>query len=350
MLDKSKENDVIMDDLFLKNTNCNLCGSDDFTEYYKQMDRRYLETPRDVFRLVKCNVCGLIYLNPRPTKEYLQKFYPSSFYEPRKLGKQEQRGVLKTIIEKFSLAAILKKQALKEKISVVKRHHSTPGKLLDIGSAAGEFLFAVKKEGWDVLGVDISKSMCDYVFRTYGIPCFNSDINELSVDDLKPSHFNVVTLWATLAHLYDPKRALRLCHRVLKPGGKIVILTSSSDSLEEIWFKRIDRNPIDIPRHLYHFNVRSISQYFKVTGFNCKEIRHFTLNASDRLSVVVNSVVKQIPRKNLLLKIIRFLLLTISMLSGYVLSMLLGMLKRSHTIIVVGEKVNRLELDRYTKV
>ncbi len=136
----------MMDNTFLSSTNCNLCGANDFTEYYKQMDHRYSETPRDVFRLVKCNECGLIYLNPIPTKKYLLNFYPSSFYEPRKLRKQDEKGVLRTI-EKYNLLAILKKQALREKVSTVKRDHCTAGRILDIGAAAGEFLFAMKREG-----------------------------------------------------------------------------------------------------------------------------------------------------------------------------------------------------------
>jgi 2-polyprenyl-3-methyl-5-hydroxy-6-metoxy-1,4-benzoquinol methylase len=308
------------------------------------MDRRYSETPRDVFRLVKCNECGLIYLNPIPTKKYLLNFYPSSFYEPRKLRKQDEKRVLRTIVEKYNLLAILKKQALREKVSTVKRHHCTAGRILDIGAAAGEFLFAMKREGWDVLGVEISKSMCDYVLKTYGIRCINSSIDELSVDDLKTNHFDIVTLWATLAHLYDPKQALTLCHRILKPGGKIIILTSNSDSLEEKWFKSIDKNPIDVPRHLYHFSAISISQYFKVIGFNVKETRYFTLNAADRLTVIVNSIINRIQTNNLVIKAVKYSLLNLSTLCGYMLSMLLRVLKRSHTIVVVvGEKVDRLE-------
>ena len=259
------------------------------------------------------------------------------------MGNRERKGVLRAIVEKFSVVAIFKKQALKEKVSIVKRCHCAPGKILDIGAAAGEFLFAMRKEGWDVLGVEMSNSMSRYVLETYGIDCINSDIDELSVDNLKANHFDAVTLWATLAHLYDPMRTLRLCHQVLKPRGKIVILTSNSDSLEEKWFKGIDRNPIDIPRHLYHFNTKLIIQYFEATGFKVNEIHHFTLNACDRLTVILTSLAKQIRGNNLLIRILRCLLLMISFTSGYVLSTFLAIFRRSHTIIIVGEKVDTLE-------
>ena len=331
----------MMNDCFLESTNCNLCGADDFKEYLEQTDHRYSETPRDVFKLVKCNKCGLIYLNPRPTKEYIQKFYPSSFYEPRKLGNKAKEGTLETIAKIFVLPHILKSKALQEKISIVEKYHSTNGKILDIGSCSAKFLSAMKTKGWDVLGIEISKSMCDYALKTYNINCINSNVTDLGINDLKDNHFDIITLWATLAHIDDPKQALRLCHHALKPGGKVIILTSNADSLEEKWFKKIDRNPIDIPRHLYHFNTRSMSQYFRLTGFSIKEIRYFTLNASDRLTVILNSTINKIPTNNIAIKVVKYSLINISTLCGYMLSMLLCVLKRSHTIVIVGEKAGR---------
>ena len=197
----------------------------------------------------------------------------------------------------------------------------------------------MKTKGWDVLGIEISKSMCDYALNIYDINCINSNITDLGINDLKANHFDTI---ATLAHVDEPKQALRLCHHALKPGGKVVILTSIADSLEEKWFKKIDRNPIDIPRHLYHFNTRSMSQYFKLTGFSIKEIRYFTLNASDRLTVILNSTINKIPTNNFAIKAVKYSLVNMSTLCGYMLSMLLCVLKRSHTIVIVGEKVDRL--------
>jgi len=337
--DESQNSSVVADDLPLENTTCNLCGADDSAVYLEQMDCRYPQTPRHVFRMVKCDKCGLIYLNPRPTEQSMQRFYPESFYEPRKLEKVEETGWLAAVGRTLRRRTISKTLALREKTSIVEKCHSKPGRILDIGSCAGEFLCAMKEKGWDVMGVEVSTSMCDYVLETYDIKCINRGATDLTVDDLKADHFDVITLWATLVHIDDPKRILQLCHSALKPGGKIVILTSNADSLEEKWFAKVDRNPIDIPRHLYHFNTASIRKYFEAVGFDIKKVKHFTLNADDRLASVLCRLIRRIPGKSLPVRIIRYPLIRISRLVGCVFSAILSVAKRSHTIIVVGEKV-----------
>ncbi len=323
----------------MKTTNCNLCGADNFTDYYKQMDYRFLETPRDLFTLVKCNECGLIYLNPRPDKEYLQVFYPDAFYQGRTLDKENRSGLLKRFVDSVDLVTVRRKQAIKEKVSIVINNSPEKvGRILDIGSAAGEFLFAMKKKGWDVMGTEMSATMCEYVQKTYDISCINTDINDLGADELEANSFDVITLWATLEHLYDPKMALKLCHQSLKPGGKIVILVPNANSLEEKLFRKSNPNIIDIPRHFYHFNVESINKYFTDVGFEIEKDLHFTLNASDKFSTIIDSIVGKIPPKNRFLKTIRLLLSNIGLLFGDLIAMFLSLFKRSHSIIVVGRK------------
>lgn len=336
--DESQKSGVVADDLPLESTTCNLCGADDFAAYLEQMDCRYPQTPRHVFRMVKCNKCGLIYLNPRPTEQCMQRFYPDSFYEPRKLEKAAKKGWLDAVGRALRRRTISKALALHEKTSIVERSHSEPGRILDIGSCAGEFLYAMKKKGWDVMGVEVSGAMCEYVLETYDIKCINRGATGLTADDLEADYFDVITLWATLAHIDDPKRVLQLCHSALKPGGKIVILTSNADSIEEKWFAKVDRNPIDIPRHLYHFNITSIRKYFETVGFDVKMVKHFTLNAADRLASILCRLIRRIPGKSLPARVIRYPLIRISRLIGCVFSAILSVLKRSHTIIVVGEK------------
>ena len=101
-----------MNSALMESTNCNLCGIDDFELYLRQKDCRYSETPRDVFQLVKCKRCDLIYLNTRPTREYLQEFYPDNFYEPRKLqDKDKKRKLLKSLAAKYNMRALIKRRA-----------------------------------------------------------------------------------------------------------------------------------------------------------------------------------------------------------------------------------------------
>ena len=60
---------------------CDLCHSNQSDEMVKQRDL-LLEVSRDLFTIVKCRNCGLVYLNPRPSKDLLGSYYPTDYYPP----------------------------------------------------------------------------------------------------------------------------------------------------------------------------------------------------------------------------------------------------------------------------
>jgi 2-polyprenyl-3-methyl-5-hydroxy-6-metoxy-1,4-benzoquinol methylase len=315
----------------LEFTTCNICGSDDYDVYYEQEDTRYNETPRGKFHLVKCRRCGLLYLNPRPTEAVIGKFYPDSFYSDRPEENLRENDRIKWIISAFDLGKRRKQNALLEKLQIVSKHCNRVGRLLDVGCAAGEFLRSAQSQGWLVEGADISKEMCDYVYSNFGITCHNASINYL---DLPFNHYDVVTFWASIEHIYDPKKALEGCHRTLKDKGIVVVLVPNADSLEEKWLKNIDHNPIDIPRHLYHFNVDSMTRLLQETGFKTKHVTHFTYNAIDRLTVVIEGfITNKLTSTNTLTKSIRFVGQNLAIIAGDLLSRIFALCGRSHSFI-----------------
>ncbi|MBE0427549.1 MAG: hypothetical protein IBX72_13015 [Nitrospirae bacterium] len=58
--------------------NCDLCRLDSTELLYQvaECTERYSES----FNLVRCKNCGLVYVNPRPVKEELYKYYPQESY------------------------------------------------------------------------------------------------------------------------------------------------------------------------------------------------------------------------------------------------------------------------------
>jgi len=56
---------------------CNLCGSDDGRVLLRGVDKN--SGVPGTFQLVRCNVCGLVYQNPRPTRETLSACYPDDY-------------------------------------------------------------------------------------------------------------------------------------------------------------------------------------------------------------------------------------------------------------------------------
>src|SRR6185295_6055054 len=60
---------------------CDLCRSDQSELVIRQRDL-LLKVTNDEFTIVRCCQCGLIYLNPRPSKDLLGSYYPTVYYPP----------------------------------------------------------------------------------------------------------------------------------------------------------------------------------------------------------------------------------------------------------------------------
>ena len=109
----------------------------------------------EIFRIVKCTNCGLIYVSPRPEKGNISKFYPEKTYwssntKSSSWKKRRENLYGKTLYKEISKRA-------------------NKGKILDIGSGTGIFLSGFKERGWKVSGIDISKVAAEISDKKLGI-------------------------------------------------------------------------------------------------------------------------------------------------------------------------------------
>jgi SAM-dependent methyltransferase len=95
--------------------------------------------------------------------------------------------------------------------------------LLDIGCWNGYLLERIREAGLyqELYGVDIVPEGIETV-RAKG---FQAQVVDLNRDPLPfpDEYFDGVTLLAVLEHIFDPYAVIREVHRVLRPGGELVI-------------------------------------------------------------------------------------------------------------------------------
>lgn len=227
-------------DIEVESVNCDLCDSTDAQLRYKKTDTRYKITDQE-FCVVSCNNCGHWYLNPRQTKVALEKCYPPSYYNSRTQDISSQKKRYERQADYF------KEQQL--------------GRFLDIGCAGGEFIEIMSALGWDCFGMDLFDN------RKENLPT-NIDfrfgfLNEIAYPD---NFFDGISAWGVFEHLLSPKIYFNEVSRILKPGGRFVILVSNANSL---WSRFAYKE--DIPRHLHFFTPASIRKYAAITGLKiCK--------------------------------------------------------------------------------
>jgi 2-polyprenyl-3-methyl-5-hydroxy-6-metoxy-1,4-benzoquinol methylase len=205
----------------------------------------------DSFNLVRCTACGLAYVSPRPRLEHIGDYYSGGYFAERHPFFRRQLMALRT-----------------RKIG-----RPTPGaRLLDIGCGRGDFMLACRRLGWEVVGTEQARSPVMGLARTLGIEV----VTLADLAGFPDASFDVVTLWHVLEHLPDPRDALRAIYRLLRPGGRVIVELPNLGS----WQARIagrDWYHLDVPRHLSHFEARTLMRLLSSEGLSPEVAQTFSL-------------------------------------------------------------------------
>ncbi len=246
---------------------CLCCGIEGSLLYAGLADRLFGVPGTWGFR--RCHRCGLMWLDPRPVPEAVSALYVNYFTHvlearvPRNLNQAAKAAVLSASFGYSELSRhrwvgwVLSRSRLVRDavgLSVRMLDGRRRGRLLDVGCGNGDFLAAMRDLGWSVSGIDFDREAVAVAREKLGLDVRVADLHAASFPD---DSFDAVTLHHVLEHLEDPVGALRECARVLKPGGRLVVVTPNGQALgrrlfQALWF------PLDPPRHIHLFSVKTL--------------------------------------------------------------------------------------------
>lgn len=238
---------------------CLVCGGDSFAPMFgdgagapaERKDStapgayRITHSPRELVRaIVRCRECGLgmlpSYLRDSAAVAYAQGEDPS---------------YVRTAPERIANAHRLLRLV------------PSGGCLLDVGCACGFLLVAARERGFDVRGVEPSAWATAYARREFGLDVWHGSLEEAP---LEPSSFDVVVLADAIEHLGDPRAALQKLYRLLKPGGRLLLLTPDLGSLMARvagahWWGLLDD-------HYHYFDRRTLRRLLEDEGFTVERV------------------------------------------------------------------------------
>lgn len=206
------------------------------------------------FNLVKCRDCGLVYINPRPKQDEIGRFYDIDYYTT---GNRFKRFIEEFVTLYFNLY----KKALITK-------YKQSGRLLDIGCGTGDFLLSLPTDRWELYGIEPNDAGYEISVKRVKGKIFNNKLIDCKFPD---AYFDIVNMWHVFEHIFNPNEELREIKRILKNEGVFILGIPNIHSLgyrvgKAYWFH------MDSPRHLYHYNPRTIKKILNKNGFYVSKI------------------------------------------------------------------------------
>ncbi|MGZ9225498.1 MAG: class I SAM-dependent methyltransferase [Anaerolineales bacterium] len=121
-------------------------------------------------------------------------------------------------------------QRFTDQINILKKYLS-PGnaEVLDIGCGGGLFLSLLKREGANVVGIELSDSRAQYARTKHNLEIHKHPIESDFWQKGHANHFDAVTLWDVIEHVNYPFETLQSACNVLKEGGLLLIDTPCRD-------------------------------------------------------------------------------------------------------------------------
>jgi SAM-dependent methyltransferase len=164
-----------------------------------------------------CRNCGLIYQNPRMTRDSLADYFSSRIFLRDPDGASS--GELLGYPDYFAWDRSYRMTARLRLVRLA-RFKKPPGEMLEIGTATGSFLAAARSFGFRVRGLDLSAAFAEIARARYSL---DIDVNYIEEAPLPGSHYDVACSFGGIACWRDPIRALTNVHRSLKADGIFVL-------------------------------------------------------------------------------------------------------------------------------
>lgn len=227
---------------------CAFCGEDHHKIIFTAKDNR-LHTVDQEFNVVICQKCGLIYINPQPSNEELNKFYPSDYYTPHSSWCDR-------------LYTPIVNRIFKRIIGEIKRIKGK-GKILDVGCGTGLLLSKFQKKGYDVFGVDPNPNILKVMPKDIRNKI---KIGSLLDSNFKESYFDIIIMKQVLEHIPNPNTVLSETYRILKTDGILYVEVPNFYCPEANLFGKYWYN-LEVPRHLYQYSVSSLLNLLQKHNF-----------------------------------------------------------------------------------
>lgn len=237
---------------------CCVCETDDAEPVGVGRDFEY-QTSEDTFLAMRCRSCGLVYLNPRPAVTELEKIYPQTYHAFDFSEKD------------FGFVYQVRSRLEARRLLSWCRDLPDGARIMDVGCGDGFHLNLLREYGeksWVMEGIDINRRAVEMAEKS-GLKVHLGGVEEIN---LPADGYDLALMIQTIEHVEKPESVLLRVRELLRPGGKLVIVTDNTDSLDFKFFKGGYWGGYHFPRHWNLFNRTSLAKLAGKTAFEVEDL------------------------------------------------------------------------------
>jgi 2-polyprenyl-3-methyl-5-hydroxy-6-metoxy-1,4-benzoquinol methylase len=233
-------------------TKCLICGnvSNKIVSNYVRDSTKH--------KIIQCKKCNHVQINPIPSRKENEIFYDNN---------QQSKNVndLTSLQEKRKA----KHNDTKRRIALLNKICKKTDKILEIGSGHGFFLEEVRKSGFNIMGIEVSKTRREISKKITKSKIIN--VNLMDGEHLDIGKFDVIVLFHVFEHISEQTSFLKNLKKILNKNGKIIIEVPNYDDFQiklnkeyKKWFFQF--------AHIHYFTSKSLKKIFQKNGFKNIEI------------------------------------------------------------------------------
>lgn len=232
----------------LESTVCCLCRRPSTDPVGVGRDFEYDTSPAE-FLAVQCRECQVVYLDPRPTSSELSTIYPDNYhafdFEPAGYG----------VV--YRVRRRLEARRLLNSLGPLPAR----ARVLDVGCGDGFHLDVLRDfapDSWQLEGVDVDRRAVA-AGRAKGLKIHEGTIESLEQADRTVGQYDAAMMIMLVEHVSDPVAVLESTRRLVRPGGRILVVTDNTNSPDFKLSRRRHWGGYHFPRHWYLFNSHSLA-------------------------------------------------------------------------------------------
>jgi len=210
------------------------------------------------WRMTECRRCGVVTPLPYPTVDEINSFYSSQMTP----NEWEVKHYVRLDLNDKAIAGT---RRLAEQLTTL---HDGPGRLLEVGCAAGWILRAAEELGWIVKGVEGAPKFSAFARDVLGLDVYPGLISEIDCSTWPV--FDVIIAFDVFEHLHDPVQDLKVLRKLAAPNASLLVTTPNISSLVAKVYGRRWRQVL--PSHVNYSTPTSMAFALERAGWRLERI------------------------------------------------------------------------------